>query len=315
MSTAAISPTRFSVTGPAIGQRLDSFLAQSASVSRRQARLWIGSGRVRVRGRAARILTRPLRDGDMVELDLAAAAPSLAPVAPAALRLLYLDPHVVVVAKPSGLLSEPDRLEGPAVTSLLPRLLQARGEADRLWLVHRLDAGTSGVLVLARRPQAAARLSAAFRDGQAHKRYLALCQGQLTAARVSAPLGRLAGSRQGVVAEGRAARTDLVPLATASGVTLVGARPHTGRTHQIRVHLAHVGHPILGDRLYGGPGYGPPPGRTPIGRFMLHALALTLPHPATGEPMTWRALPPPDLRAVAAIYGIDVAIAATAHFP
>ncbi len=287
------------------GDRIDRWLAHRAGVSRRQARLWIAQGLVRLDGRSVRILSRELRAGARVELRGGAASPAPHPEAREPV-LLALDAQLVVVDKPAGLLSEHDRSGAPSLESLVPGLLARRGERRTdVRLVHRLDAGTTGVMVLARTPAATRALNAAFAAGQVHKTYLALCVGRLAeAVRVDAPIGRVAGARHGVVAGGKPARTVVEPIAVGERATLVRARPETGRTHQIRVHLAHLGHPLLGDRAYGGPGYseGVPP--QPIGRPMLHAQRLELVHPRTGESVSFSAAPAADLIALAEAYGV-----------
>ncbi len=299
------------------GIRLDRFVALCSQVSRRQARLWIAGGQVLVGRRCARILTRPLRAGARVQvLPAASAAAPAAPLSPAAgaapmPRILHLDRHVVAIDKPAGLLSESSRHGSPSVETLLPQLLAQRGEATRLWLVHRLDAATSGVLVLARTPRAAAQLSQAFRTGDVHKQYLALCQGNLAAGqRIDAPLGRLAGTRQGVRTDGKAALTTVAVVAQGEQASLLRLRPHTGRTHQLRVHLQHIGHPLLGDALYGGRRYVAPQGARPaqsIPRCMLHARRLRLPHPHLATPLCVESAPPADFAAVARAVGFDPA--------
>ena len=190
------------------GTRLDRLVAHQAAVSRRIARMWIASGRVQVNRRIMRILTRPIAAGAQVDVRAVqeatdVAAPVLAGDA-AAVAILYIDKWIVVVNKPARLLSEADRFGSPSLQSVLPPLLAARGERqNKLWLVHRLDAGTSGVMILARTPMAAAHLGDTFRQVQAKKTYLALCLGHLRAARdIDAPIARLVRARHHVHALG-----------------------------------------------------------------------------------------------------------------
>jgi RluA family pseudouridine synthase len=318
---------QFFVSSDQDGLRLDRLLTQHAAVSRRQARLWIATGRVRVNGKTRRILTRPVSAGARLDvLDDAVNDGSPAPAAAcdgpqsghraphAAIEILHLDRSLVVVNKPSGLLSEHDRFGSPSLETLLPRQLQAQGEAGRLWLVHRLDAGTSGVMVLARTAQAAAALSASFRQAQAKKTYWALCQGSVMpgSRSVDAPVGRLLGTRHGVCAQGRPAQTQISCLSQGSGAAWVQAKPKTGRTHQIRVHMQHLGHPLLGDALYGGPRFAPPlqdaalPLKVAISRCMLHAAVLRLPHPKTSATVQWRAAVPADFLAAAHAFAVPL---------
>ncbi|HSI06930.1 MAG TPA: pseudouridine synthase, partial [Myxococcota bacterium] len=135
----------------------------------------------------------------------------------------------------------------------------------------------------------------------------AICNGRLSDERdVDAPIGRAQGTRHKVDPEqGKQAFTKLVPRAVGTIATLVEARPRTGRTHQIRVHAAHVGHPILGDRLYGGPVYTASTPPLAIGRVMLHAHSLVVPHPASGKSIEWIAAPPKDLVALATTLGLE----------
>lgn len=314
------SPTFYTVPPERAGTKLDRLIQDFARVSRREARLLIAMGRVRVNRRATRILARPIKAGAQVEIMPEQAGQSLAlsgahapQEAPrprfAGPRILYLDRYVVVLDKPAGLLSETDRFNSPSLQTLVPKLLSARGEHDKLWLVHRLDAGTSGVIIMARTPGAAAHLSASFRQAQAHKTYVALCAGVLAQTHdVDAPIGRTGGTRHAVMASGKSAQTRIEPWAQMPSVTLVCCRPKTGRTHQIRVHTAHLGHPIVGDRLYGGPGYAPAEGgyaRMP--RAMLHALRLEIDHPKQVRRLLFEAGVPADFAAAAQSFGLDLA--------
>lgn len=296
------------------GARLDRAVAHLGACSRREARLAIATGAIFLGRDRVRIFTRQVRPGQRVRC--AAATSTTAAVAPReaaspaqSLAVFYLDADVVVVNKPAGLLSEPDRFGAPAVPDVLAALLRRRGEQDALWLVHRLDAGTSGLLLLARRRPVARRLYAAFAAREVDKVYHAATLGPYAGPReLRAPVARVAGTRHGVRDDGRPAHTRFSALATYPGWSLVEARPVTGRTHQIRVHLAHLGHPLLGDALYGGPRYLRWPvanggtGSGALGRPLLHAHALRLEHPGG------RGLPPLDLTlGVPADFAVDAA--------
>jgi len=231
-----------------------------------------------------------------------------------ALRVVFCDRYLIVIDKPAGLLSEHDRFGSPSLESIVPALLRGRGERDRVWLAHRLDAGTSGVIAMARTPMAAAALGEAFRAGTVRKTYLALCSGRVTEVGViDAPIARAQGTRHAVHPSGKPARTAVTILAQSSAATLVGAEPKTGRTHQIRVHLQHLGHPLFGDGLYGGPTYTTGPLPEPIGRPMLHAAVLRLAHPKTHAPLVLIARPPPDFVVLATRLGLDLEAATRAH--
>ncbi|MEM6730802.1 MAG: RNA pseudouridine synthase, partial [Myxococcota bacterium] len=196
----------------------------------------------------------------------------------------------------------------PSLETEVPKLLAARGERPEVTLVHRLDAGTSGLLVMARTRAATRRLNQAFREGEVDKRYLALVQGRFSRTeRVNAPIARVKGTRHGVRDDGRPARTDFASLTAAGQAALVEATLHTGRTHQIRVHASHLGHPLLGDRLYGGPGYTVHAPPKAIARPMLHAYELGF-DLSNGTRRVFRSLPPSDFRALAEAYGLGHAV-------
>jgi 23S rRNA pseudouridine1911/1915/1917 synthase len=161
--------------------------------------------------------------------------------------------------------------------------------------VHRLDAGTSGLLVVAATDEAFRALQSMFRAHEVARRYLAFVRGVIghEAFAVDAPLGRRAARIVVDATEGRRAETHVEVRERTGAGTLVDAAPRTGRTHQIRVHLASIGHPILGDRTYGGSG--PDARRLGLGRPFLHAWRLALRHPVTGRPLAIEEPLPADL--------------------
>lgn len=191
--------------------------------------------------------------------------------------LLLETAGVLAVDKPAGVAVIPGR-DGPSGESLHERLQGARGE--RLWVVHRLDRDTSGVIVFARTASAHRALSMAFEAGRVEKRYLALCEGRLGEPRavdvalVPARRGRMRPAAAGE--EGKPARTELSVIEAFGEVaSLVEARPLTGRTHQIRVHLRSAGHPLLVDHQYGSKvPFPPPPAEPVLARTPLHASRL-----------------------------------------
>ncbi len=280
------------------GERLDRFIAARGGISRGEARRALDRGGVFLSGKRCKQASRAVRTGERVEVHLEEAGRAPAPaVALDRTRLLYADGELAAFDKPAGVPSQ------PTLTSDQGHLpeLAAQLLGGPVLPVHRLDRETSGVVVLARTREAAAALSRAFRDGQAGKRYLALCARAPEPAegKVDLPLGpdpRRPG-RRAVLPAGEPAVTGWRTLSLGpGGQAAVEARPETGRTHQIRVHLAHLGAPLLGDARYGGP-------RRllelEVPRVMLHALQLTLRHPRSGAALSFEAPLPEDLRAVA----------------
>lgn len=297
------------------GEKLDRVVARALNVSRRIARIVIGEGGVTVDGKPWRIIAKPIKAGARVIINRTREGVAEQARLPGEARLereriLHMDQEVIVIDKPPGLLSESDRSGTVSLQTLVPRLLEEIGERNReVWLVHRLDAGTSGVIVMARLASSGRKLDAAFREAKNTKRYLALCNGRLADQRdIDGPIARAQGTKHKVDPEGKPAFTRFVSKAVGTSATLIEAQPRTGRTHQIRVHAAHAGHPLLGDRLYGGPVYTASTPPQAIGRVMLHAASLTVPHPRSNTPVTWTAPVPKDFRDLAGILGLDAGL-------
>lgn len=298
---------RFVATEAEAGRRLDVALAEFAAVPRAQARRWIEADRVRLAGAPARASHR-LHEGEVLEVDPPEpVAHSLEPEA-IPLAILHEDADLIVLDKPAGLVVHPapGHSSGTLVNALLHhcRDLAGIGGVLRPGIVHRLDQGTSGVLVAAKRDAAHVALAAQFREHTVERVYLALVRGLPGAAsgRVDRPVGRHPQDRKRMSVRssaGREAVTDwrVARRFAASGVSLLEVRPATGRTHQIRVHLASTGLPIVGDPVYGrgGPSLG-------LARPALHARVLGFVHPRSGERMRFEAPPPEDFaRALAAL--------------
>ncbi|HZD18619.1 MAG TPA: RluA family pseudouridine synthase [Actinomycetota bacterium] len=275
--------------------RLDAVVASLLGVSRAEVQRAIATDDVLVDGRP-RPRSFRLRGGERLEVDLSPAS-EVPPESPA-LEVRYRDRHLAVVSKPGGIATHPteNRRTGTVVNRLLGMGLSLAPAGGRLrpGIVHRLDAGTSGLLVVALTDEAFSGLSAAFRRHAVDRRYLALVRGAVSYDRfeVDAPLGRR-GARIGLDPTGRRAATRFDVLERFETATLLEARPQTGRTHQIRVHLDSVGHPILGDRRYGGAGEDAR--ALGLRRPFLHAWRLGLDHPLTGEHLDLEDPLPEDL--------------------
>lgn len=201
------------------------------------------------------------------------------------LSLLYQDAHLLVYDKPAGLLSVPGRL--PENKDSLA--LRAQAEFPDALIVHRLDMATSGLLVLARGPEAHRTLSMAFADRQVDKRYIAVVAGQVTAdtGEVNLPLICDWPNRPRQMVDhdiGKPSLTRYRVLSREADRTRIELEPVTGRSHQLRVHMMAMGHPIIGDEFYA-----PEDIRRLSPRLLLHAERLSLPHPANGEIMPFHA--------------------------
>jgi 23S rRNA pseudouridine1911/1915/1917 synthase len=287
------------------GQRLDAALTVlEPALSRSQARRLIESGAVAVDGAPARPARR-LRGGEVVAGAVPPPLPSALEPEPIALDLVYQDEHLAVIDKPAGLVVHPapGHARGTLVHALLhhcPQLSGVGGVA-RPGIVHRLDKGTSGLLVVAKTDPAHRRLSAQFKEHSIEREYLALVRGAPRAAQgtVSAAIGRHPTDRKRFstrAPRGRSAVTHWSVEERLRGWTLLRVRLETGRTHQIRVHLASIGLPVAGDPVYGRSGRSErPPG---LERPALHAALLGFEHPASGARLRFRSALPPDLAAV-----------------
>jgi 23S rRNA pseudouridine1911/1915/1917 synthase len=280
-------------------ERLDRFLTRSlAPLSRTRVQRLIEEKAVTVNGQTTpsrRILER----GDKVEVHLPTFT-ALPPAEAENVPILYEDDDLIVVDKPAGLVVHP---AGPHRTDTLiqrlwPKLAAGwadsgqRPTTDRPGVVHRLDRGTSGVMVIAKTPAAAENISRQFADRTVSKTYFAVVMGIVKSpGRVRSMVGRSRHAPQKMSTDtGRWAETEYsvietFPDALPHPVTLLEVHPRTGRTHQIRVQLATLGHPLLGDKLYGGP-----PGPRPF----LHAHKLEFRHPRSGKTISIQT-PPPEI--------------------
>jgi 23S rRNA pseudouridine1911/1915/1917 synthase len=290
------------VAGRQSARRLDTYVSvQTAHLSRTSAQRWIHDGLITVNNRRAKPAQR-IRPGDVIRCHVAVREPL--PVAPEAipLEVLHEDAAVVVVNKPPGLVMHP--APGHWAGTLLNALVQhirggdgvepSDGQRARPGLVHRLDKGTSGAVVIAKTAAAHRDLSRQFRAHSVGRVYLALVAGAVRRGGViDQALGRDPRNRRRVSIRSATLRPAVTEFRLAERLgreaTLVEARPRTGRMHQIRVHLASIGHPVLGDSIYGGAT------DLELDRPMLHAAVLGFVHPSTGEYQEYRAPLPPDM--------------------
>ena len=289
------------------GQRLDRVVAMVTGVSRADVSDLITDGKVLVDGRVATTRSVRVSEGQRVVADLAellaAAGQPMVGEPDVVVNVIYADDDLLVIDKPAGLVVHPGsgNLDGTLVQGLLARYpeLAGVGDPDRPGIVHRLDKGTSGLLLVARSPAAYAALVAQLKAHDVERQYLALVWGELDSlsGMIDAPIGRSIRepTRMTVSAQGREARTRYQVVATYHDpveVSLLECRLETGRTHQIRVHLRAIGHAVVGDSRYGGikPSF-------PAERPWLHAAALRLQHPVTGVDLAFESPLPDDLKA------------------
>jgi 23S rRNA pseudouridine1911/1915/1917 synthase len=286
----------------AAGRRLDQVLADLAGVSRAMAIRWLDEGRVLVDG-DARQRSHRLRGGERLRWEPPAPEPPARPRPERVpLQVRYEDEHLLVVAKPAGLVVHPGagHSSGTLVNALLGRegsRLSTVGGAGRPGIVHRLDKDTSGLLLVAKDDRTHGALAAELAAHRIERRYLALVQGHLgQTATVDAPLGRHPRDRKrmAVVPGGRRAVTHLRVFEALEAADLAEARLETGRTHQIRAHLAYLRHPVVGDRAYGAdPRLA---ARLGLERPFLHAWRLRFRHPVDGRELELEEQLPADLQ-------------------
>ncbi|MCU0668170.1 MAG: RluA family pseudouridine synthase [Myxococcota bacterium] len=294
---------RFVVGEADAGRRLDAALAALAGIARAQAARWIDDGRVRCDASPARAASQRVAAGSVIEAEPPEPAPLAAAPEAIPLVVLHEDTDLIVIDKPAGLVVHPapGHASGTLVNALLHhcRDLAGIGGVLRPGIVHRLDRGTSGVMVAAKRDAAHAALAAQFKDHSIERVYLALVRGTpgSDAGDVDRAIGRHPRDRKRMSVQtrsGRAAATHwrVLERFSRAAVTLLEVRPASGRTHQIRVHLASIGLPIVADPVYGRGG-----DALGLERPALHAAVLGFTHPASGERLRFEAPMPPDLLA------------------
>lgn len=287
------------VTPEQAGERLDRYVAgQVPDLTRSQVKNLIEAGHILVNERSVRP-SHLLRPGDAIHVLLPEPQPVGILPEDIALHIVYEDDDVVVVDKPAGMVVHPapGHTRGTLVHALLHHYPDMQiGSSLRPGIVHRLDQGTSGLLVVARNDYAMRLLTTQQKERQMHKVYLAVVEGRMkeTAGVIDAPIGRhpVDRKRQAVVANGRVARTHFCVLEELGSYTLVEVTLETGRTHQIRVHFSHQHHPVLCDPLYGPRR---PRARFGLDRQFLHAHKLGFVLPGSGVWHEYTSPLPPDL--------------------
>jgi len=266
--------TTFAVAADEDGLRLDQVVPRHvAGLSRRKARAVIDLGGVFVDRARVKVAGRTVRAGQTIEVNVGGA---LRAEAPPVAQIVYVDEHVIVADKPAGLVTAPTPESDRG--DLLDQLAHAHGE---VYLVHRLDLPTSGLLVFARTRDANKRLGDAFKAHAIEREYRAVAIGEVAAQTIDRPV------------DSRTAITHVTPLEPLAGATLLAVRLETGRTHQIRIHLAGIGHPVAGDTQHGGEASRTFVPRAP--RLALHAAILGFVHPASGEHVRFESALPAEL--------------------
>jgi len=294
----------------AAGSRLDRYLAQSLpALSRARVQALIAAGHVLLDGRPARASHR-LRAGQAIQVTVPEPQPAAPQPEDIPLAILWQDAHLLVVDKPAGLTVHPGagRAGGTLVNALLHHVrdLSGVGGTLRPGIVHRLDRGTSGLLVVAKDDATHRALSRQFAERSVEKEYLAVVLGvpARPSGEIVAAIGRDPRRRKRMstrAPRGREARSGYQVVERLDGAALLRVRIHTGRTHQIRVHLASLGHPVAGDASYGGTRM--PSSRRAASREALralerpalHAARLAFSHPASGERLVFESPLPADL--------------------
>ena len=268
-----------------------------------QVRRLCTTGKVFVDDERALDPARRLRAGQTVVINVAAPRPDQTPPG---FRIVFDDAHLVVIDKPSGISSVPfDRKETGTAMDMIRGVWRRKGKratATPLYIVHRIDKDTSGLLCFAKTRLAERALHQVFQRHTARRFYLAVAEGEVGAMRIESHL--IADRGDGIrgstrhTDQGQLAVTFVEPMRRLRKATLCRVRLETGRTHQIRIHLAERGHPLVGETVYIRDLRRA--GREPLSapRLMLHAARLGFPHPVTGVTLDWTAPPPADFVAV-----------------
>ena len=288
------------------GQRLDVFVASRVpGLSRSQAQRLIRNGHVAVDGERAKP-SAPVESGTTVTIEIPPPVDDTPGPEPLPLTVLYEDDALAVIEKPAGMVVHPGagHAAGTLVNALRHHLagLSGIGGRTRPGIVHRLDRGTSGLMVVAKHDAAHQTLSRQFADRSVTKQYVALVWGHPEPATVyDTPIGRDPSNRKkmsGRAPRARAALTRIVAARRLGELSLLTVAIESGRTHQIRVHLSEAGHPVAGDPVYGGRRRGGPAAVARLDRPFLHASHLTFSHPTDGRSLVFDSPLPSDLQQV-----------------
>lgn len=292
------------------GPRLDKALAAASGLSRERVKALIGEGKVSLDGKPVRQASAKSAGGAFA-IEVPAPADAKAAPQDIALTVVYEDEHLLVVDKPAGMVVHPaaGNPDGTLVNALLHHCrgkLSGIGGVARPGIVHRIDKGTSGLLVVAKSDVAHEGLARQFADHSIERVYLAVCNGRPNppSGTIATRIGRSDANRKKMAvlpkdsSRGKHAITHYRTLRELEGCSLVECRLETGRTHQVRVHLSSIGHALLGDSVYGRPNSRVREVLQRLGfrRQALHAAVLGFVHPVTGDELRFESVLPPDIK-------------------
>jgi 23S rRNA pseudouridine1911/1915/1917 synthase len=308
---------RFRLQSDEEGKRLDVFLAEKLSITRSKIKEIFEKGHVRIEGNIVKPSIK-VRKGLVIEGEIPEEKSLLLTPQAIAIDILYEDEYILAVNKPKGMVVHPSfgHSEGTLVNAILGYLKEVAngqwpmgngevaelrtpnselaGKSMRPGIVHRLDKGTTGVILIAKDPKAQELLSGLFKERVVRKTYRAIVEGIVGKDEgiIEESIGRhpVQRKKMAVVRKGgRESQTAFKVLTKLEGYTYIEAYPKTGRTHQIRVHLAHIGHPVVGDDTYG------KRAKHLADRPLLHAYTISFPHPLRGIPVVVGAPVPEDM--------------------